>query len=49
MQAERLGLRNRIEKKTAYLQELEDQVRKLVFLPFHVCNLGMNLLLHALC
>ncbi|KAH9734976.1 transcription factor-like protein DPB [Citrus sinensis] len=25
MQAERLGLRNRIEKKTAYLQELEDQ------------------------
>lgn len=26
-QAERLGLRNRIEKKIAYLQELEEQVR----------------------
>lgn len=26
MQAERLGLRNRIEKKAAYLQELEEQV-----------------------
>lgn len=27
MQTERLGLRNRIEKKAAYLQELEEQVR----------------------
>jgi len=26
-QTERLGLRNRIEKKASYLQELEDQVR----------------------
>ncbi len=26
MQTERLGLRNRIEKKAAYLQELEEQV-----------------------
>lgn len=26
MQTERLGLRNRIEKKSAYLQELEEQV-----------------------
>ena len=26
MQAERLGLRKRIEKKAAYLQELEEQV-----------------------
>ncbi|KAL2326414.1 hypothetical protein Fmac_025472 [Flemingia macrophylla] len=27
LKTERLGLRNRIEKKTAYLQELEEQVR----------------------
>lgn len=29
MQTERHGLRNRIEKKAAYLQELEEQVKDL--------------------
>lgn len=29
LQNERLGLRNRIEKKAAYLEELEEQVRKI--------------------
>lgn len=36
MQAERLGLRNRIEKKAAYLQELEEQawIAVIIFLLF---------------
>lgn len=34
MQTERLGLRNRIEKKAAYLQELEEQVCLLIFICF---------------
>lgn len=29
LQTERLGLRSRIEKKAAYLEELEEQVRNL--------------------
>lgn len=33
MQTERLSLRNRVEKKAAYLQELEDQVRYLLSFP----------------
>lgn len=37
-QAERIGLRNRIEKKTAYLKELEDQVRLCVWMSINHLN-----------
>ncbi|KAJ6871095.1 hypothetical protein NC652_036691 [Populus alba x Populus x berolinensis] len=40
LKAERLGLRNRIEKKAAYLQELEEQVR--------IATLAFSSLLHSL-
>lgn len=32
LQAERIALRSRIETKTAYLRELEDQVREILFI-----------------
>lgn len=32
IQAERIGLRNRIDKKAAYLQDLEEQVRVAFFI-----------------
>ncbi|KAL5168822.1 Transcription factor-like protein DPB [Glycine soja] len=42
LKTERLGLRNRIEKKTAYLQELEEQLLFANCLYYHVKFIGLQ-------